>query len=75
VCGRDFVRGDGREREPVVIVNERLADQLWPNQQAAGQYAELGCRDTQRVRVVGVATGLPACRASRVNPVVALRSE
>jgi len=54
VSGRDFARSDSDETDPVVIVNESLASQLWPNKQAVGEQIMIGCRDSRRSVVVGV---------------------
>jgi putative ABC transport system permease protein len=54
VSGRDFSRGDSGATEPVVIVNESLAGQLWPNKQPIGEQIMIGCRDSRRAVVVGV---------------------
>jgi predicted permease len=54
VSDRDFAPGDIPQSEPVAIVNESLAGQLWPNKQAVGERIVIGCRDPQRASVVGV---------------------
>ncbi|HEY6402948.1 MAG TPA: ADOP family duplicated permease, partial [Blastocatellia bacterium] len=52
--GRDF---DGRDRaksEPVVIINQTLANKLWPNQEAIGRRMKFAGR-SDAVTVIGVA--------------------
>lgn len=49
-AGRDFSAHDTAESEKVIIINERAAKLLWPNQNPIGQMARF---DTER-RVVGV---------------------
>lgn len=49
--GRDFTDGDSRGSDPVVIVNETLAQTLWPHHDAVGEVLLSGDR---RLRVVGV---------------------
>src|SRR5208282_5826489 len=41
--GRDFAPEDSGDSQPVVIVNQALADRYWPGQQAIGK----------RIRIVG----------------------
>jgi predicted lysophospholipase L1 biosynthesis ABC-type transport system permease subunit len=56
VAGRDFsVRDDAAERSGV-IVNERLAQTLWPNRSAIGERMLIGCRTTEPATVIGVAS-------------------
>jgi predicted permease len=51
--GRDFTAGDALAGEPVVIVNERLAEMLWPGREAVGQILDDRGGGVPR-RVVGV---------------------
>ena len=52
--GRDFDARDQAKAEPVVIVNQTLANKLWPNQEAVGRRMKFaGQRDV--VTVIGVA--------------------
>ena len=37
ISGRDFADDDGRASRPVVIVNERLAQTFWPQQDPIGK--------------------------------------
>jgi predicted permease len=56
--GRGFTSGDDEHSEPVVIVSRRLAEALWPRQNAVGKYlAWPAVRGAPRppLRVVGVA--------------------
>jgi hypothetical protein len=62
VAGRDFTDADTRASEPVAIVSERTALELWPGRDAIGQYLETSPmlfdpakpRETTPLRVVGV---------------------
>jgi predicted permease len=49
--GRDFGWNDGPKSEPVVILNETAARQLWPGQDPIGRTAVINGSDT---RVIGV---------------------
>jgi hypothetical protein len=51
--GRDFASGDTGTTEPVVIINQTLADILWPDSGAVGQRLRLHDRDPWAT-VVGV---------------------
>lgn len=63
-AGRDFDGSDAADREPVAIVDERLAERFWPTQDPIGRYllqpvtAEALTNPTpdtvRRIRVVGV---------------------
>jgi predicted permease len=50
IAGRDFTAADTADTEKVVIVNEKMAQRLWPGQNPIGQIARI---DIER-RVVGV---------------------
>jgi predicted permease len=52
-AGRDFTQGDTPEAEPVVIINESLAQTLWPGTDPIGQVMGQGCWP-KGCRVVGV---------------------
>jgi predicted permease len=54
VSGRDFAPSDSVRTQPIVVVNESLAAQLWPNQQPVGELITLGCRESRQAVVVGV---------------------
>ena len=51
--GRDFAESDVEGSQPVAIVNQNLAEQLWPGQEAVGQTLEIGEKRTP-CQVVGV---------------------
>lgn len=53
--GRGFTEQDTEDSPPVVVVNEALAQKLWPNQNALGQRLALGDKIHEVVGVV--ATG------------------
>jgi len=40
IAGRDFTSQDTNESQPVVIVNQTLADRFWPGQEAIGKRLE-----------------------------------
>ncbi|HLJ91340.1 MAG TPA: ABC transporter permease [Candidatus Angelobacter sp.] len=49
--GRDFSTADTKSSEPVVVVNQELADRYWPHQDAIGKKIGIG---TLQSRVIGV---------------------
>jgi predicted permease len=54
VRGRDFTPADNRQASQVVIINETMARQFWPDQDAMGRRFKF-FRDEQFTEVVGVA--------------------
>lgn len=54
VRGRDFTPRDDASAAPVVIVNEVMADRLWPGQVATGKFLRMGDLDQPLREVVGV---------------------
>lgn len=54
--GRDFSPTDAAGDPAVVIVNETLAQRLWPHQSATGRKLMIGCQQASPARVVGVAS-------------------
>jgi predicted permease len=56
VRGRDFDARDAQSKLPVVIVNRRLAEQRWPNQDPIGRRIKFGAANTPGLwlTVVGV---------------------
>ncbi len=55
VAGRKFAASDSPGTDAVVIVNERLADGLWPNGSPIGERVMVGCRNATAATVIGVA--------------------
>ncbi|HKW47567.1 MAG TPA: ABC transporter permease, partial [Gemmatimonadaceae bacterium] len=53
-AGRDFTPQDRADGAPVVIVNDRLARQAWPNESALGKRIRLGGVDAPWATIVGV---------------------
>ena len=53
--GRDFAPADSPDGPPVAIVNQTLAQRLWPNQPAIGRTFQAGCDHPRTLQVVGVA--------------------
>ena len=53
VSGREFTRGDTDESRKVLIVNQSMAERLWPGQNPLGQIAMNGPEEWQVVGVVG----------------------
>jgi predicted permease len=53
--GRDFSVADGPASRAVVILNETLAQHLWPRQNAVGRKILIGCKKPESADVVGVA--------------------
>jgi putative ABC transport system permease protein len=54
-AGRDFTAHDTAESEKVVIINQTMAERLWPGKDAVGQIALLGRGET---RVVGIVSNV-----------------
>jgi predicted permease len=55
ISGRDFRDSEPR---PVVIVNQAMAQRLWPNEDPLGKTVVLGCRNKSTAQVIGVARDL-----------------
>jgi putative ABC transport system permease protein len=53
-AGRDVRSSDTRESEPVVLVNERLASEIWPGQDPIGKRLKFDPADAAWTRVIGV---------------------
>ncbi len=51
VAGRDIAWSDGPKDEKVVIINQTVANKLWPGEDPVGRMAQVGADD---VRVIGV---------------------
>ena len=56
VEGRDFDERDQPKTQPVVIVNQRMAETLWPGESAVGKRIFVGTESRQPFEVVGVVT-------------------
>jgi predicted permease len=67
--GRAFVASDTKGSDKVVIVNETLARQLWPNQDAVGKRLVQGIDGSEWI-VVGVASDTHFRELKNVGPVV-----
>jgi hypothetical protein len=52
IAGREFNERDTAESDKVMIVNEKMARRLWPNQNAIGQVAMVS-GDRRVVGIVG----------------------
>ena len=67
VGGRDFDEHDRKGAPKVIIVNERMAQMLWPGENAVGKHLSIGNRDP--IEVVGVAkTGKYKALAENPRP-------
>jgi putative ABC transport system permease protein len=53
-AGRDVRMSDTRQSEQVVLVNEQLAREIWPGEDAVGKRLKLDAAETGWTRVVGV---------------------
>ena len=53
-AGRDFAIPDSSTSTPVVVVNERLANGLWPDKPALGERVLVGCDNATPATVIGV---------------------
>jgi len=52
--GRYFDNGDNKQALPVVIINETMARQFWPDEEALGKRFKLGVANAPWVTIVGV---------------------
>jgi predicted permease len=55
VRGRGFERADTRQSRPVAVVNQRLADLLWPGQDPIGRRLKSSGSESDWMEVVGIA--------------------
>jgi predicted permease len=53
-AGRDVRRADTHDSEPVVLVNDTLAREIWPGQDPIGKRLKLDSSETTWTRVVGL---------------------
>jgi putative ABC transport system permease protein len=53
--GRDFDASDQPGGQPVAIVNQTLAERLWPHESAVGHSLQFGCEHPRSLKVAGVA--------------------
>jgi predicted permease len=67
VAGRTFTASDAPGNGAVVIVNERLANGLWPNGSPIGERVMVGCNKGTPATVIGVARN-SAIRSLGENP-------
>ena len=54
LAGRDFRDSDAASTGPVVLINQILAQMLWPGTSAIGQQIQFGCGNSSAATVVGV---------------------
>ena len=62
VAGRYLTRDDTTDRDGVIVINETMAERLWPDRNPLGQALLLG---PGRWQVVGVVGGCPTCSPHR----------
>jgi putative ABC transport system permease protein len=55
VKGREFSAQDTLSAPAVIVINERMAHEYWPNQDPVGKAIRLGGTDGPRLTIVGVA--------------------
>jgi predicted permease len=55
LAGRDFDERDRQGAQRVIIVNERMAQMLWPGESALGKHIFIGPNSPNALEVVGVA--------------------
>ena len=55
IAGRDFEERDRKGAPRVVIINERMAQMLWPGESAVGKRIFIGPNSPDAIEVVGVA--------------------
>ncbi|HKN64650.1 MAG TPA: ABC transporter permease, partial [Gemmatimonadaceae bacterium] len=60
LAGRDFEANDGVTSPPVAIVSQRLAELLWPNENALGKRMKVSGTSTQWMTVVGLVSDIRA---------------
>jgi hypothetical protein len=72
VRGREFVESDTLASAWTAVVNEALAQQLWPGQDPIGRRVDIGISADERPReIVGVVRDIPTRRAQLVaEPVI-----
>lgn len=69
VGGRDFEERDRKGASRVVIVNEKMAQMLWPGENAVGKRIFIGANSPDAIEVVGVVkTGKYRALAEDPNP-------
>lgn len=67
--GRDFDERDQPKTQRVVIVNQKMAESLWPGESAVGKRVVIGTQNRDPVEVVGVVkTGLYRALAEDPKP-------
>jgi len=54
LAGRDFDERDRKGAQRVIIVNERMAQMLWPGESAIGKHVFIGASGKNALEVVGV---------------------
>ena len=63
--GRWLGPGDRADRQPVVVINQELADELWPGEEALGR--EIRAAGEQRT-IVGIVADVPFDHLGSVRP-------
>ena len=54
IAGRDFDDRDRKSAPRVAIINERMAEMLWPGENAVGKRIRIGANSPDAIEVVGV---------------------
>ncbi len=54
IAGRDFDERDRQGAPRAIIVNERMAQMLWPGESAVGKHISIGSESREPIEVVGV---------------------
>jgi putative ABC transport system permease protein len=68
--GRGINRGDVDRREPIVVINQALADQFFPKQNPIGQRVASSLPPTRTwLTIVGVVATTPTFALAEVNPI------
>jgi predicted permease len=55
IAGRDFDQRDRKGAQFVIIINERMAQTLWPGENAVGKRIFVGVESREAIEVIGVA--------------------
>jgi hypothetical protein len=66
VEGRDFDERDTPKTQSVIVINQRMAEMLWPGESAVGKRVFIGIESRDALEVAGVVkTGIARWRKIR----------
>jgi predicted permease len=52
--GRTFIEADGKNKTPLVVINQKMAQQYWPNGEAVGRQFRFDDQGTPWMTVIGI---------------------